>query len=89
MGYKSETTLGTPTAKERVTENNRIMESATGVAFGSVGTGFANEDLYKEEDNKVIDENDDDANCKCGAKKAKDSNYCSRYCEEKAKEIKK
>lgn len=48
MGYKSETTLGTPTADERINENNRIK--------AGISQGFTNEIEEVEE----IDENCED-----------------------------
>tara|TARA_R110000851_G_scaffold251971_4_gene404485 strand:+ start:10600 stop:11748 length:1149 start_codon:yes stop_codon:yes gene_type:complete len=43
MGYKSENTLGTLTINERVNENKRLLENATGVGFGTQGNGFTSE----------------------------------------------
>jgi len=45
MGYKSEDTIGTPDAKQRVIENKRLMENAIGVGFANAKSGFENEDL--------------------------------------------
>jgi len=54
MGYKSETTLGTPDSDSRVSENSRLFENATGAAFGTQGNGFTSEGDLTEED--VIEE---------------------------------
>jgi hypothetical protein len=55
MGYKSEDTIGTPDAKQRVSENKRIFENATGVAFGSQGNGFTSEGDLMEDDTVTVD----------------------------------
>jgi hypothetical protein len=56
MGYKSENTLGTPTADERINENTRIFENATGVGFSSnLGNGFTNEGDFMV-DEEVVEE---------------------------------
>jgi len=53
MGYKSETTLGTPTANDRVNENAIVAGFAEGNGFGT----FAEEDLNEEDlDEEAIDE---------------------------------
>ena len=50
MGFKVGSDSGTPDAKSRVSENKRLKENATGVAFGSQGNGFTSEgDLMEDE----------------------------------------
>lgn len=60
MSYKSEDTLGTLTASERVNENTRIMENPTAVGFGTQGNGFTSEgDLMEDEvvvEEEVVEE---------------------------------
>jgi len=72
MGYKAENTLGTPTANERVNENNRIFETANaiGVGFGTQGNGFTSEgDLMEDEvveETEVMEETIEEGKCTCG-----------------------
>jgi len=59
MGYKSETTLGTPTANDRVNENAIVAGFAEGNGFGT----FTEEDLNEEDlDEEVTLEEDCEEN---------------------------
>lgn len=55
MGYKSENTLGTLNGQDRISENTRILENATGVGFGHQGNGFTNE----------VEDITEGSDCKC------------------------
>jgi len=49
MGFKVGSDSGSLDANARVNENRRLFENATGVAFGSQGNGFTNEDHRDDE----------------------------------------
>jgi len=73
MGYKAEDTLGTPSATDRINENKRLLENATGVGFGTQGNGFTSEgdlmgDAEVVEEVEVMEETEvvEEGVCTCG-----------------------